>query len=446
MLRVRKLHAREILDSRGNPTVEVDCTLSDGSWGRAAVPSGASTGKHEAVELRDGDMRRYGGLGVLHAVEHVNGEIFQSLRRIDASNQQALDESMIALDGTANKSRLGANAILGVSMAVFKAHAVSRALPLYQLVRKVYRPRDKGAYTLPLPMMNIMNGGAHADQGSDLQEFMILPVGARTMRQAIQMGAEVFHALKGILKKKGLNTGVGDEGGFAPTVKSNADVPRFIMDAINAAGYEPGKDIALGLDAAASEFYVSRDKEIKRQGDKESGYYNLKRDNKKLNSKQMMTYYKQWLKKYPFVSFEDPLSEDDGKNWSVMTADMGNDVQIVGDDIFVTNTNLLQKGIEEKSANAILIKLNQIGTITETVRAVDMADSAGWHSIVSHRSGETEDTTIADVVVGLGTGQIKTGSLSRTERTSKYNQLMRIEEELGTKAHFAGAEALEIRN
>lgn len=444
MTRIRSLYAREILDSRGNPTIEVDCVLSDGSRGRAAVPSGASTGKHEAVELRDGDKARYGGLGVQHAIEHVNGEIFQTLRRIDASNQQALDESMIALDGTANKSRLGANAILGVSMAVFKAHAASRALPLYQLVRQIYRPRDKGVYTLPLPMMNIMNGGAHADQGSDMQEFMILPVGAATMRQAIQMGAEVFHALKKILKKKGLNTGVGDEGGFAPTVKSNSDVPKFIMDAIRSAGYEPGKDIALGLDAAASEFYVSGDKEIKGQGGKEGGYYDLKRDNKKLDSKQMIRYYKQWLKKYPFVSLEDPLSEDDGSHWSVMTAGMGKDVQIVGDDIFVTNTNLLQKGIQEQSANAILIKLNQIGTITETVRAVNMATAAGWHSIISHRSGETEDTTIADLVVGLGTGQIKTGSLSRTERTAKYNQLMRIEEGLGKKARFVGAAALQF--
>lgn len=433
MLRIRTLHAREILDSRGNPTVEVDCVLSDGSWGRAAVPSGASTGKHEAVELRDGDTLRYGGLGVAKAVSHVNGEIARALRTIDACDQEAVDTAMIRLDGTANKSRLGANAILGVSMATFKAHAQSRRIPVYRLVRQLYRPRDKGAYTLPLPMMNITNGGAHAQEGPDFQEFMVLPIGADTMRQAVQMGAEVFHALKKILKKKGLNTAVGDEGGFAPTVESNADVPRFIIDAIRSAGYEPGKDIALGLDAAASEFY---------KGAGDHTYYDLKRDGKKLNSTQMIAYYRQWLKKYPFVTLEDPLSEDDKSAWTTMTAQLGAGLQIVGDDVFVTNTTLLKQGIQERQANAILIKLNQIGTITETVRAVDMARNAGWHSIVSHRSGETEDTTIADFVVGLGTGQIKTGSLSRTERTAKYNQLMRIEEELGKKARFAGRAVL----
>ncbi|MBI5135169.1 phosphopyruvate hydratase [Candidatus Uhrbacteria bacterium] len=437
---IKELRAREILDSRGNPTVEVDCVLDDGSVGRASVPSGASTGKHEVVELRDNNPKRYGGKGVQTAVRNVTA-LARLLRGVDAFDQDAVDEAMIAGDGTENKSRLGANAILGVSMAVLKAHAASVKLPLYRLIAQLYRPRQTH-WTMPVPMMNIINGGAHADFGADFQEFMILPVGAKTMADAVRMGAEVFHTLKGVLKKKGLNTGVGDEGGFAPTVHRNSDAPTMIMKAITLAGYKPGKDIALGLDAAASEFFVTGDKEIKTRRDKEGGYYDLKRDDKKMNSLQLIKYYQNWVKKFPFVTIEDPLSEDDWQHWPEFTNTLGKQVQVVGDDIFVTNTRLLERGIAAGAANAILIKVNQIGTITETVRAVDMAARAGWHAIVSHRSGETEDTTIADLVVGLGTGQIKTGSLSRTERTAKYNQLMRIEEDLGKKAYYPGREAL----
>ncbi len=474
---IKTLRAREILDSRGNPTVEVDCLLSDGSFGRASVPSGASTGKHEAVELRDSNPKRYGGLGVQTATAHVQ-ELARALRRVDAYDQEAVDEAMIACDGTDNKSRLGANAILAVSMAVLKAHAASLGLPLYKTIAQMYRPHTK-QWMMPLPMMNIINGGAHADFGADFQEFMILPIGAKTMANAVRMGSEVFHTLKGVLKKKGLSTGVGDEGGFAPRVAHNSDAPAMITKAIKLAGYRPGKDIALGLDAAASEFYKSadrhsglacppvalapghgrRDPESSRrsnlrqrrirlgrkvQDDGVCCYYDLKRDQKKLSSTQMIAYYQQWVGKFPFVSIEDPLSEDDWQSWPGFTQTLGKKVQVVGDDIFVTNTKLLKKGIAMNAANAILIKVNQIGTITETVRAVDMARAAGWHAVVSHRSGETEDTTIADLVVGLGTGQIKTGSLSRTERTAKYNQLMRIEEELGKSAHYPGAGALRF--
>ncbi len=438
MSRIKTIHAREILDSRGNPTVEVDVMLSDGALGRAAVPSGASTGKKEALELRDGDAKRFGGKGVLKAVGHVNTLIAKALKGKDPRDQEAVDHIMLRLDGTPNKANLGANAILGVSMAVMKAAAVSARLPLWQYIQKKYRPKQKRVI-MPTPMMNILNGGAHASDSSDFQEFMILPVGAKNFSHAIQMGSEVFHALKGVLKKRGENTNVGDEGGFAPTLPSNHAALDVIMEAIEHAGYKPGKDIVLGMDAAADQFY-------------KNGTYHLKRDRKTLSAKALIDLYEQWVSKYPLATLEDGLAEDDWDNWKLLNAKLGKKIQLVGDDLFVTNTEILRKGIglvltpKDDIANAILIKLNQIGTVTETVEAVNVASEAGWKSIVSHRSGETEDTTIAHLVVGLGTGQIKTGSLSRSDRVGKYNELMRIEEAVGKKAVYSGGAVLAVGN
>ncbi|GAB4575680.1 MAG: phosphopyruvate hydratase [Rhodothalassiaceae bacterium] len=409
---------REILDSRGNPTVEVDVLLDDGAFGRAAVPSGASTGKHEAIERRDGGAR-YGGKGVRDAVEAVNGEIFDALSGLDAEDQIEIDEIMIDLDGTPNKSRLGANAILGVSLAVAKAAAESCGLPLWRYLG------GPSARLLPTPMMNIVNGGAHADNAVDIQEFMILPVAAGTMSDAIRMGAEVFHALKARLKKAGLNTAVGDEGGFAPDFKSSRDALDAIMAAISDAGYAPGEDILLALDAASTEFY-------------DNGRYNLVGEGKSLNSDQLVSFWSSLVEDYPIVSIEDGMAEDDWAGWKALTEAIGNKAQLVGDDLFVTNPERLSRGIADGIANAILVKVNQIGTLTETLRAVEMAHRAGYRAVMSHRSGETEDATIADLAVATNCGQIKTGSLSRSDRLAKYNQLLRIEERLGTAARYAG--------
>jgi enolase len=422
MTKIKEIHAREILDSRGNPTVEVDLTLADGSFGRAAVPSGASTGSHEALELRDGDMKRYGGNGVLKAVTNVNIFLSKQLKGKEW-NQKSIDEKMIELDGTETKSKLGANAILGVSMAFAHAQAKSEKKPLYKYFAQIAKTGKP--MTLPLPMMNILNGGKHAENSTDLQEFMVMPVGAKTWSQALQMGAEVFHSLKKILKKKGLATTVGDEGGYAPSLPSNEGALEVIIEAIQSAGYKPGKDIAIAIDGAATELY-------------KDGKYHLEREGKTLTNQELVEFYSNWIKKYPIVSIEDGFSEDDWSGWKLMTKVNGKKVQIVGDDLFVTNVKRLQTGITEKSANSILIKVNQIGTITETIDAIKMANKAGMTAVVSHRSGETEDTTISHFVVGLGCGQIKTGSLCRSERVAKYNELLRIEEELGDKAVFAG--------
>jgi enolase len=422
MATVKNVVAREIMDSRGNPTVEVDVILKDGSWGRAGVPSGASTGSHEAVELRDGDKKRYGGKGVLVAVKNVNTEIRKKLVGKEWT-QRALDEAMIALDGTENKGRLGANGILGVSLAFAKATAMSQGIPAYKYFAKV--AKTKNTIQLPLPMMNILNGGKHAENSTDFQEFMVMPVGAKSFSQALQMGAEVFHALKKILHDRKLSTSVGDEGGFAPSLPSNEAALLVIFEAIQKAGYVPGKDIGIALDVAATELY-------------KDGKYHLEREGKVLTSEEMVAFYETWCSKYPIVSIEDGLSEDDWAGYQLLTKKLGKKVQIVGDDLFVTNIKRLARGIEEKSANSILIKLNQIGTVSETIDAVNMAKKAGYTSIISHRSGETEDTTIADFVVGTGTGQIKTGSLCRSDRVAKYNQLLRLEEELGKKAVFRG--------
>ena len=413
--------AREILDSRGNPTVEAEVILEDGSIGRAAVPSGASTGEHEAVELRDGDKKRYLGKGVLKAVENVNDKIGPDIVGMDALDQILIDRTMIELDGTGNKGNLGANAILGVSLAAAKAAAASLCIPLYRHIGGV------NANTLPVPMMNIINGGAHADNSLDLQEFMIMPIGAEDFRNAIRMGVEVFHHLKSILKKKGLNTAVGDEGGFAPMLKTNEEAIELIMEAITAARYKAGKDILLALDPAASEFYDSSKK-----------VYNLKGEGKTLSSEKMIDYYERLVKAYPIISIEDGLSENDWKGWKGLTERLGKNVQLVGDDIFVTNKKILAKGIEAGIGNAILIKVNQIGTLTETLEAIEMAKKAGYTAIISHRSGETEDAIIADIAVATNAGQIKTGSASRTDRIAKYNQLLRIEEQLGETAQFLG--------
>ena len=413
--------AREILDSRGNPTVEAEVILEDGSIGRAAVPSGASTGEHEAVELRDGDKKRYLGKGVLKAVENVNDKIGPDIVGMDALDQILIDRTMIELDGTGNKGNLGANAILGVSLAAAKAAAASLCIPLYRHIGGV------NANTLPVPMMNIINGGAHADNSLDLQEFMIMPIGAEDFRNAIRMGVEVFHHLKSILKKKGLNTAVGDEGGFAPMLKTNEEAIELIMEAITAARYKAGKDILLALDPAASEFYDSSKK-----------VYNLKGEGKTLSSEKMIDYYERLVKAYPIISIEDGLSENDWKGWKGLTERLGKNVQLVGDDIFVTNKKILAKGIEAGIGNAILIKVNQIGTLTETLEAIEMAKKAGYTAIISHRSGETEDAIIADIAVAANAGQIKTGSASRTDRIAKYNQLLRIEEQLGETAQFLG--------
>jgi len=412
--------AREILDSRGNPTVEVDVILEDGSFGRAAVPSGASTGAHEAVELRDTNNKRYMGKGTLGAVKNVNDKIAPKVIGMDATAQEDVDRLMIDLDGTHNKGKFGANAILGVSLAVAKAAAASACLPLYRYLGGC------NANIIPAPMMNILNGGKHADNSVDFQEFMVMPIGAPTFAEALRYGAETFHALKSILKKKGYATSVGDEGGFAPNLKSNDEACEVIVSAIEAAGYKPGKDIAIALDPAASSFY-------------ENGKYNMAKSGQgKKTSSQMTQLYKTWIEKYPIISIEDGLAEDDWDGFKEHTVVLGKKIQIVGDDLYVTNTKFIKRGIEEKATNAVLIKLNQIGTITETVEAIELCRKAGWGYVISHRSGETEDTFMADFAVAMGGGQIKTGSACRSERICKYNQLLRIEEELGKSARFAG--------
>jgi enolase len=417
------VRAREILDSRGNPTIEVDVLLDDGSFGRAAVPSGASTGAHEAVELRDSKAKRYMGKGVATAVKNVNEIIADEILGLDATAQQQVDSLMIELDGTANKKKLGANAILGVSLAVAKAAAESAALPLYKYLGGC------GANLLPVPMMNILNGGKHSDNNVDFQEFMIMPIGAKDFPQALQMGAETFHTLKKVLADKGYATSVGDEGGFAPMLKSNEEAMEVVMTAIKKAGYKPGRDIAIALDPATSEMWVESSK---------SYSFFKSAPKKKLSSDKLIEHWAGWVNKYPIVSLEDGLAEDDWAGWAKMTKKLGDKIQIVGDDLFVTNTQRLAKGIKEGSANSILIKLNQIGTLTETFEAINMAKSAGWTAVISHRSGETEDTTIADLAVASGVGQIKSGSASRTDRICKYNQLLRIHEELGSAARYAG--------
>lgn len=426
MQKITKVIGREILDSRGNPTVEVDLYLNDGSFGRAAVPSGASTGSHEACELRDGDKKRYGGKGVLKAVINVNTIILKSLKG-KSFDQRSLDAFLIKLDGTENKTKLGANAILGVSMAFSKAVAASEKKPLWKYFKDISKTKE---VMLPVPMMNILNGGKHAENSTDLQEFMIMPLGAKSFSEALRWGAEIFHELKKILKARKLNTSVGDEGGYAPSLGSNEAAIQVILEATKNAGYRPGKDIFIAIDAAASEIY-------------KDGKYHLEIEGKTLTSEEMVNFYADWVKKYPIVSIEDGLSEDDWEGYKLMTKIIGKKVQIVGDDFFVTNIKRLQKGIDEKCANSILIKLNQIGTVSETIDAIQMARSAGYSSIISHRSGETEDATISDFVVGLGTGQIKTGSLCRSDRVAKYNQLLRIEESFGKKAKFPGKSALK---
>ncbi len=417
---IKTVHAREILDSRGNPTVEVEVALADGSFGRAAVPSGASTGIYEALELRDDDKARFQGKGVLKAVAHVNGDIAAAVRGLDALDQAAVDRAMLALDGTEYKSRLGANAILGVSMAVARAAAASSKLPLYRYLG------GASAHLLPVPMFNILNGGVHANwQSTDLQEFMIAPVGAPNFREALRWGSETYHALKSVLKAGGYSTGVGDEGGFAPAFKKNADAIENILKAIAKAGFRAGADIAIILDCAASSFY-------------EDGTYNLRTEGRKVGTEDMVRMYEDWVGRYPIVSIEDGLAEDDWEGWALLNQRLGGRIQLVGDDLLVTNVKRLARGIAEKSANSILIKLNQIGTLTETVAAIDMARKAGWTAMISHRSGETVDSFIADLSVAMGTGQIKTGAPCRGERVEKYNQLMRIEEELGSQAAFSG--------
>ncbi len=419
MTSIEEVVAREILDSRGNPTVEVEVLLECGAIGRAAVPSGASTGAHEALELRDGDVDRYGGKGVLKAVENVNGIIAEELWGFDALDQVALDEYLIELDGTPNKGRLGANAILGVSLAAAKAAAEALGLPLYRYLGGV------SARTLPVPMMNILNGGKHAVDGPDLQEFMVMPVGATSFAEALRWGAETYHTLKTVLKSKGYSTGIGDEGGFAPSLRSNEEAVELIIEAIQQAGYEPGKDIFVALDPAASELF-------------EGGKYVLKKEGRTLSGEEMAEYYEQWVAKYPIISIEDGLAEDDWDTWVLMQKHLGERLQIVGDDLLVTNVDRLKLGIERKAANSILIKLNQIGTLTETLAAIEMAKRAGWTAVVSHRSGETEDTTIADLVVATNAGQIKTGAPCRSDRVAKFNQLIRVEEELGSMAVYSG--------
>lgn len=423
MTKIKSVRAREILDSRGNPTVEVDLSLKDGSFGRAAVPSGASTGSHEAVELRDGE-KRYEGKGVLKAVKNVNIVIAKTI--IGKSfDQISLDKKLIETDGTENKGRLGANAILGVSMAFTKASAESAGIPLYKYFNKIAKTGNK--IQLPVPMMNILNGGKHAEKSADFQEFMIMPVGANSFREALRYGAEIFHSLKKILRERGLATTVGDEGGFAPSLPSNEDAIKIILEATEKAGYKAGKDIVLALDVAATEIY-------------KDNRYHLASENRSLTSEEMVNFYSDWCEKYPIASIEDGLAEDDWSGYELMTEKLGKKVQIVGDDLFVTNINRLKMGIEKKVGNSILIKLNQIGTVSETIEAINLAKKAGYTSIISHRSGETEDTTISDFVVGTGTGQIKTGSLSRTDRVAKYNQLLRLEEELGKKSLYCGKE------
>jgi len=424
-MEITKIVGREILDSRGNPTVEADVYLNDGSMGRAAVPSGASTGEHEAVELRDGDPARYLGKGTRNAVQNITDEIAPSLVGLDASRQTELDRLMIELDGTSNKSKLGANAILAVSMALARASAASEQTPLYRYLG------GAGASLLPVPQMNILNGGAHADNSVDPQEFMIVPFGAEKFSEALRWGAEVFHTLKGVLKKRGYSTAVGDEGGFAPNLKSNDEALDVVLEAITKAGYAPGDQIGIALDPAASEFYDAAKKK----------YVFKKSDKSERTSEQMVDFWANWVRQYPIVSLEDGMSEEDWDGWQLLTGTLGPKIQLVGDDIFVTNTQIFQKGIERGIANSILIKLNQIGTVTETLDCIKMASDAGYTSVISHRSGETEDPFIADLAVATGSGQIKTGSASRTDRIAKYNQLLRIEEELGGGAKFAGRSA-----
>ena len=422
MSAIENIKAREILDSRGNPTLEVEVELYDGTIGRAAVPSGASTGKYEAVELRDGDKSRFNGLGVLQAINNVNENIAAALIGMSAADQADIDHTLIELDGTPDKSHLGANAILGVSLAVAHAAANLLDMPLYRYLGGV------NTYTLPVPMMNILNGGKHAANSTDFQEFMVMPAGAKSFSHALQMGTEVYHSLKKVLKNKGLDTNVGDEGGFAPPLISNKEAIEAIVSAIETAGYKPGKDCFIALDPAASEFY-------------ENGKYVLSREGTTLSPAEMVDYYVKWAATYPIISIEDGMAEDDWDGWQLITEKLGNKIQLVGDDLYVTNVNRLSQGISLKASNSILIKLNQIGTLTETIDAIRMAQQAGWTAIVSHRSGETEDTTIADLAVGLNTGQIKTGAPCRSERTAKYNRLLRIEDELKDSASFAGMKA-----
>ena len=425
MTTISHVHAREILDSRGNPTLEAEVTLSDGHRGRAAVPSGASTGSREAIELRDGDKTRYQGKGVRKAVAHVNGVIADGVLGLDASDQRALDDKLIALDGTENKSRLGANALLGVSLANAHALASSRGQGLWQSLAGERTP------LLPVPMMNIINGGAHADNNVDMQEFMVLPVGVSTFAEALRAGTEIFHALKSVLKGRGLATAVGDEGGFAPDLRSNEEAIEVILEAIGKAGYRAGDEVLLGLDAASSEYY-------------KDGRYHLASESRWLTSEQMVDYLESWVRQFPIVTVEDGMAENDWSGWKLLTTRVGKRVQLVGDDLFVTNTRIFQQGIDQEIANAILIKLNQIGTLSETLAAIDLAEQAGYAAIVSHRSGETEDTTIADLAVATSATQIKTGSLCRSDRVAKYNQLLRIEEALGSKARCAGRNAFRF--
>lgn len=423
------LYGQEVLDSRGNPTVEVEVVLADGSWGRAAVPSGASTGSHEALELRDGDKDRYNGKGVLKAVENVNSEIYDTLIEWDATEQRAIDMAMLALDGTENKSKLGANAILGTSLAVAKAAANSMGLPLYRYLGGVH------AHLLPVPMMNILNGGAHTGwQSTDAQEFMVMPLGAPNFSEGLRWGAEIYHALKSVLKAKGYATLVGDEGGYAPALKANVEAVEVILEAIEKAGYKAGEQVAIALDPAASELF-----------DSETKLYNLRREGKKLTSEQMVAFWKNWVDQYPIVSIEDGLAEDDWEGWKLFVNQVGHKLQIVGDDLLVTNPERIRRAIQENAANSVLIKLNQIGSLTETLEAIETAHRAGWTAVTSHRSGETEDATIADLAVALNTGQIKTGAPARSDRVAKYNQLLRIEAELGETAEYAGWDALHIR-
>lgn len=418
--------AREILDSRGNPTVEVEVMLMDGSWGRAAVPSGASTGVHEALELRDGDKQRYMGKGVLKAVENVNDQIAEALFGWDVTDQRGIDQALLELDGTPNKSTLGANAILGTSLAAAKAAANSLGLPLYRYIGGVY------AHILPVPMMNILNGGAHTGwQSTDAQEFMVMPLGAPTFSEGLRWGTEIYHALKSVLKERGYTALVGDEGGYAPALKANAEAVEVILSAIERAGYKAGEQVSIALDPAASELY-----------EEDTGLYNLRREGKKLTSQEMVAFWKSWVDQYPIVSIEDGLAQDDWEGWKMMVAELGDRLQIVGDDLLVTNPERVRRAIEGKAANALLVKLNQIGTLTETIEAVEICQRAGWRAVTSHRSGETEDATIADLAVALNMGQIKTGAPARSDRVAKYNQLLRIEAELAEDASYAGWQAL----
>jgi enolase len=444
-MKIAAVHGREILDSRGNPTVEVDVSLADGAFGRAAVPSGASTGEREALELRDGDKQRYLGKGVLGAVGHVNQELRNALVGHDF-DQRSLDTAMIQLDGTPTKSRFGANAILGVSMAFAKASASSRRIPLYRHYRDLFGEPDAGQWLLPVPMMNILNGGAHADSTVDFQEFMVLPVGLPTFREGLRAGAEVFHALRGILKKRQLSTGVGDEGGFAPSLQSNDQAVELVIEAIEKAGYKPGRDICVGLDVAASELWddsAPRSTPWDAPTTEPGRYIFKKSGGAAKTSAEMVALYAGWLAKYPIISIEDGLAEGDWNGWKALNTELGGRIQVVGDDVFVTNPEILKQGIERGIANSILIKLNQIGTVSETLDAIAMAHKAGYTTVISHRSGETEDSTIADLAVATSAGQIKTGSASRTDRIVKYNQLLRIEEELGAGGKYAGRSALK---